>query len=125
MTDRSVTVVLCNKTEETLILTDVALNQAKWQEDHYPPKVVYSDEEVSWTCLPLDDSSNISGSVRFNLLKKVSSFFIEWEQQAELQSGYGYSVPAGFTIDKSGGTGKRATVEFVLSSSSVFQTEMF
>lgn len=125
MPDRYVRVVFRNETQETLILTDVSLKEARWLKSEFPPKVIYSEEEVSWACIPTNEQANIEGLIRFSLLKKALSLFIEWEQQATLTNGYGYSIPAGYEIQKSGGSGNKAVVEFRLIESSVFQTETF
>ncbi|GGX14637.1 aegerolysin family protein [Aquimarina muelleri] len=125
MSARSTTVKLQNTTSDLIKLTDASLSHGVWSSNQYPPSTISANSDGSWMSESDGFMTGTEGTVTYQLPNGIGSIVITWDNPYVGSNSYSMKAPAGFEINKSGGSGDNAVVTFTLSVSKVKQTKSF
>ncbi len=115
MAARSTNVTLQNNTTLTLTRTNANLSHGIWSQNLYPPQTIDSNSKGNWQSESDGFMTGTEGTVTYQFLNAAGSVTINWDNPYAGSNSYSHSVPKGYILEQTGGSGNNAVVTFTLS----------
>lgn len=125
MAYNSTTIIIKNNTNEELVLHSATLKEGKWAPGGYPPQTIFKMSKGEFENIATNNFTGVQGAVSYRLNNRWGTVSVNWDNPLLGNNTYGDSVPGGFEMSRTGGSGNQARVIFTLEENGVFKAEYF